>query len=57
MSVVGDVAVRVRIQGRVQGVYYRGVQGNAPTPEALNRKDKPRQLAEIAWALVQKEGR
>ena len=46
-----------RFAAIIQGVYYRGVQGNAPTPEALNRKDKPRQLAEIAWALVEREGR
>jgi aminoglycoside phosphotransferase (APT) family kinase protein len=46
-----------RFAAIIQGVYYRGVHGNAPTPEALNRKGKPRQLAEIAWGLVEKEGR
>jgi aminoglycoside phosphotransferase (APT) family kinase protein len=46
-----------RFAAIIQGVYYRGVHGNAPTPEALNRKGKPEQLAKIAWALVQREGR
>ncbi|HEX5776012.1 MAG TPA: phosphotransferase, partial [Caulobacteraceae bacterium] len=45
-----------RFAAIIQGVYYRGVQGNAPTPEALNRKDKPRQLADIAWRLVERAG-
>jgi hypothetical protein len=46
-----------RFAAIIQGVYYRGVHGNAPTPEALNRKGKPEQLAKIAWGLVQREGR
>lgn len=46
-----------RFAAIIQGVYYRGVQGNAPTPEALKRKGKCEQLAKIAWAVLQKEGR
>ena len=46
-----------RVAAIIQGVYYRGVKGNAATPEALNRKGKPEQLAKIAWALVEREGR
>jgi aminoglycoside phosphotransferase (APT) family kinase protein len=45
-----------RLAAIIQGVYYRGVQGNAPTPEALKRRDKCRELSDIAWALVQKGG-
>ena len=43
-----------RFAAIIQGVYYRGVQGNAPTPAALERKGKCEQLAKIAWALVEK---
>ncbi|MGI9387126.1 MAG: phosphotransferase [Methyloligellaceae bacterium] len=45
-----------RFAAIIQGVYFRGVQGNAPTPAALERKGKCEQLAKIAWALVQKVG-
>ena len=43
-----------RFAAIVQGVYYRGVQGNAPTPAALERRGKCRQLAKTAWALAEK---
>ncbi len=46
-----------RFAAIIQGVYYRGVQGNAPTPAALQRKGKCELLSKIAWALVEKEGR
>ena len=40
----------------VQGVYYRGLKGNAASPAALERRDSARQLADIAWALVTERG-
>lgn len=46
-----------RFAAIIQGVYYRGVQGNAPTPAALQRKGKCELLSKIAWALVEKDGR
>ncbi len=46
-----------RFAAIIQGVYYRGVQGNAATPAALQRKGKCELLAKIAWALVEKDGR
>ncbi len=46
-----------RFAAIIQGVYYRGVQGNAPTPAALQRKGKCELLSKIAWSLVEKEGR
>ena len=36
----------------VQGVYYRGLKGNAASPAALQRRDSARQLADVAWAMV-----
>jgi aminoglycoside phosphotransferase (APT) family kinase protein len=42
-----------RLAAIIQGVYYRGLQGNAASPEALLRRDLTRQLARNAWALVQ----
>ena len=36
----------------IQGVYYRGTQGNAPTKKALLRRDLARQLADKAWSMV-----
>ena len=46
-----------RFAAIIQGVYYRGVQGNAATPAALQRKGKCELLAKIAWTLVEKDGR
>ena len=42
-----------RIAAIIQGVYYRGLQGNAASPEALLRRDLTRQLARNAWAMVE----
>jgi aminoglycoside phosphotransferase (APT) family kinase protein len=44
-----------RLAAIIQGVYYRGLQGNASSPEALLRRDLTRQLSIRAWELV--EGR
>jgi len=44
-----------RIAAIAQGVYYRGLQGNASSPEALKRKDSARNFSRLAWQLV--EGR
>jgi hypothetical protein len=30
-----------RMAAIIQGVYYRGVQGNAPSPEAITNRDLP----------------
>lgn len=45
-----------RLAAIIQGVYYRGLQGNASSPEALLRRDLARQLAIRAWQLVEKNG-
>lgn len=42
-----------RLAAIIQGVYYRGLQGNASSPEALLRRDLTRQLSIRAWHLVQ----
>ena len=42
-----------RLAAIIQGVYYRGLQGNASSPEALMRRDLTRQLSIRAWHLVQ----
>ncbi len=41
-----------RLAAIIQGVYYRGLQGNASSPEALLRRDLTRQLSLRAWELV-----
>ncbi len=41
-----------RLAAITQGVYKRGVEGNAASPEALLRRDRCRALAETGWALV-----
>jgi aminoglycoside phosphotransferase (APT) family kinase protein len=43
-----------RLAAIVQGVYFRGLKGNAPSPEALARRDTCRELSEIAWGKVKK---
>lgn len=43
-----------RISAIIQGVYYRGLQGNAPSAAALERKESCRMLSEIAWDMVEK---
>jgi len=44
-----------RLAAIIQGVYYRGLQGNASSPEALLRRDLTRQLSRRAWELVEKD--
>jgi len=43
-----------RLAAIIQGVYYRGLKGNAASPEALLRRDLTRQLSRRAWELVEK---
>jgi aminoglycoside phosphotransferase (APT) family kinase protein len=43
-----------RLAAIAQGVYRRGLDGNASSPEALKRGDKARELSEIAWKLTGK---
>jgi aminoglycoside phosphotransferase (APT) family kinase protein len=42
-----------RLAAIVQGVYKRGLDGNASSPEAVTFGAQCRQLAEAAWELVQ----
>ena len=42
-----------RLAAITQGVYKRGLDGNASSPEALSRAHKCRQLADVAWTLVE----
>jgi aminoglycoside phosphotransferase (APT) family kinase protein len=44
-----------RLAAISQGVYKRGLEGNAASPEAVLRRDRCRVLAETGWALVEKE--
>jgi aminoglycoside phosphotransferase (APT) family kinase protein len=44
-----------RLASILQGVYKRGIMGNASSREALERGRMARQIADIAWALI--EGR
>ncbi|MBM4256520.1 MAG: phosphotransferase family protein [Deltaproteobacteria bacterium] len=43
-----------RLAAISQGVYKRGLEGNAASPEAILRRDRCRVLAETAWVLVEK---
>lgn len=43
-----------RLAAISQGVYKRGLEGNAASPEAILRRDRCRVLAETAWSLVEK---
>lgn len=43
-----------RLAAIVQGVYKRGLDGNAASPEALLRRDRCRVLANVAWELVER---
>ena len=43
-----------RLAAIVQGVYYRGLQGNTPTKDALALGSQCRDRATVAWELVQK---
>jgi aminoglycoside phosphotransferase (APT) family kinase protein len=42
-----------RLASIVQGVYKRGLDGNASSPEALERKDACRMLADRAWKRIE----
>ena len=41
-----------RLAAITQGVYYRGLQGNASDPRALERRDNCQRMSKIAWGLV-----
>jgi aminoglycoside phosphotransferase (APT) family kinase protein len=41
-----------RLASIAQGVYARGLQGNASSTEALRYRDTARSLAELAWEVV-----
>lgn len=43
-----------RLAAIIQGVYRRGLAGNASSPEAITMGAQSRQLAVAAWELVQK---
>jgi aminoglycoside phosphotransferase (APT) family kinase protein len=43
-----------RLAAISQGVYKRGLDGNAASPEALTRRDRCMVLANAGWELVQK---
>ena len=42
-----------RLAAIAQGVYKRGLMGNASSPDALKRGAKARELAQIGWRLAQ----
>ncbi|MEQ8226820.1 MAG: phosphotransferase family protein [Rhodospirillales bacterium] len=46
-----------RLGAIAQGVYKRGLDGNATSAAALERRDVCRNLSEIAWALIEDAGR
>jgi aminoglycoside phosphotransferase (APT) family kinase protein len=46
-----------RLGAIAQGVYKRGLDGNATSSAALERRDVCRNLSEIAWKLIEKAGR
>lgn len=43
-----------RLAAIVQGVYKRGLEGNASSPEAITRGEKCRQLSAIGWELAER---
>ena len=43
-----------RLAAISQGVYKRGLDGNASSPDAVQRGAKARQLAETGWAVAQR---
>jgi len=45
-----------RLAAISQGVYKRGLDGNASSPDALQRGRNARSLAQIGWRLVQTRG-
>lgn len=46
-----------RLGAIAQGVYKRGLDGNATSSAALQRRDVCRNLSQIAWGLIEKAGR
>lgn len=46
-----------RLAAIVQGVYFRALKGNAASPQALERKQRCRQLADVACGLLDRAGR
>lgn len=42
-----------RLASISQGVYYRGLQGNASDPSALKRGDACKRYSSLAWSLVE----
>jgi len=42
-----------RLSSIVQGVYKRGIMGNASSTEALEKGRMARQIADLAWALLE----
>jgi len=45
-----------RLAAISQGVYKRGLDGNASSPDAIERGKNARRLAQIGWDLVQRRG-
>ena len=43
-----------RLAAIVQGVYKRGLDGNASSPEAITRGEQVKQLSAMAWELVER---
>jgi aminoglycoside phosphotransferase (APT) family kinase protein len=37
----------------VQGVYFRGVQGNAASSQVMNKEGNARRIADVAWKVAQ----
>lgn len=46
-----------RLASILQGVYKRGIMGNASSTEALERGRMARQIADIAWSLIEGRGK
>ena len=42
-----------RLASILQGVYKRGIMGNASSTEALERGRMAREIADIAWGLLE----
>ena len=50
---MGDNEVVSELAGIIQGVYKRGLDGNASSTRALERGKKVGALSDAAWALIQ----
>jgi aminoglycoside phosphotransferase (APT) family kinase protein len=44
-----------RLASILQGVYKRGIMGNASSVEAMERGRMAREIADLAWALIEEE--